>query len=160
MHARRRICNLHAGFTLVELVIVVVLLAVLSVYVAIRGVSPAEATLPSQAEQLARDIRHLQVLAATKGQHLRVNTTASGYSVTCIEAEGPIACDASASLSVTLKDAVLAGPSPPLDFDSLGRPLENGSVRTTPSTYTLSAGTASMAVRVSPISGFVAVASL
>lgn len=157
--------QLQAGFTLVELVIVIVALAVLSVYAAILSVAPQEANLPSQAEQLARDIRHLQMLAATNGQHLRLNATAGGYNVTCISG-GPNPCNGTMVIdpatgrdfSVTLVG--LTGPAA-LDFDSLGRPLAgDGAVATVSiQPYTLSAGSSSMKVTVSPITSFVSVTS-
>lgn len=148
-----------AGFTLVELVIVIVALGILAAYAAIGFVTPAEATLRSEAEQFARDIRHLQMLAATSGQHLQLGVaggSAGSYSVSCIG--GPAGCSSPANFSVTLRSATISGPAL-LDFDSLGRPLAvGGAVSTTASPYTLTAGSPpGIAVTVSPVTGFVAV---
>lgn len=146
----RQVIKVPAGFTLVELVIVIVVLSILALYAAMRGTSTGEATLSSQSEQLARDIRHLQMLAATKGQHLQLRAAPAGYSVACVPG-GPNGCDGTADFSVTLTNIVLAGPATQ-DFDSLGRPVSSAA-----STYTLSAGSSTVAVTVSPITGFVAV---
>lgn len=126
---------INAGFTFIELVIVVVLLSVIGIYVTSRFVSTADVTLPSQALKMASDIRHAQLLATTSSRVLCLRTNGTGgnsYSVT----EG-LACPASpvitdpatgTSFSVTLQKGVVfgSGAAASLIFDSLGRPV-NGS---------------------------------
>jgi prepilin-type N-terminal cleavage/methylation domain-containing protein len=91
-----------AGFTLVELVIVFVVLAVISAYAVVRSSSPAELTLPSQAQKMASDIRHAQTLAYTWGRTLTFSITAGvngSYTVTCATVVSP--CPASTSTPVS-----------------------------------------------------------
>lgn len=60
------------GFTLVELVVVVVLLAIVGAAVAARWPGRA-VNLDAQAQQLASDIRYVQSLAMTQGARARIN---------------------------------------------------------------------------------------
>lgn len=151
------------GFTLVELVIVIVLLAVVAVIAATRSLSSAETTLPAQAERLARDIRHAQMLAATWGKSLTLNVTSGvngSYSVSCTVA-GAAPCNISPvtdpatgrPFTVTLEKnvtlTITLGPAS-VTIDSLGRP--SAAV-----TYTLSVGDVSKTVAVQAITGFVTV---
>lgn len=104
-----------------ELVIVIVILGIMSVYVTMKGWHETELTLPSQAQTMASDIRHAQALATTSGNRMRLTITAGvngTYGATCVTGVTP--CNT--NFSVTLqKDVVLAG-SATLDFDSLGQP--------------------------------------
>ena len=149
------------GFTVVELVLVMVLLALLSVYAVMRSVSPAEVTLPSQAQKMASDIRHAQTLASTWGRRLRISTGGSSYWVTCtssVVAPCPAAITTpvtdpatGSSFQVSLqKNVIFESPSTAtLDINSLGQPLAAAS-------YTLSAGSIKT-VAVTTLTGFVTV---
>jgi MSHA pilin protein MshC len=151
--------NRQSGFTLVELVIVLVVLGILSVYAAMRNSNPAAYTLRSQAEKMASDLRHVQALATTWGRGLRVAVApdGTGYSVSCVTA-GTSPCNASpvinpttgSAFTVTLQQgALLAGPVLSLEIDSLGKP-------NAAATYTLSAGDAATRnVAVAALTGFV-----
>ena len=153
------------GFTLIELIIVIVVLGILSAYAAMKAVSPADVTLPSQAQTMASNLRHAQLLAATSSRVLCFRTGGVGtssYSVT----EG-LACPASpvitdpasgAAFSVTLEKGVVfgSGVTTSLVFDSLGRPVNSSGVplSTNPAaSYTLSSGTSTNTLAVEQISG-------
>ena len=151
----------RAGFTLVELVIVIVVLGIVSVYAAMKSVSPAEATLPSQAQKLASDIRHIQTLAYTWGKRLRISITtgANGsYSVSCVTS-GASPCNTSPvidpatgnSFSVALQKNVVLGGSATLDFTSLGQPVAAAS-------YTTVSGGSTKTISVAALTGYVTVA--
>lgn len=145
MHLPRK--QRKAGFTLVELVIVIVVLGILSVYAVIKSVSLAEVTLPSQAQKLASDIRHAQTLAYTLGKRMRLTITAGTngtYGVTCVTP--PCNTDFSVTLQ---KDVVLAGTPTTLDFTSLGQPSASAS-------YTLTSGS-TVTVSVAALTGLVTV---
>ncbi len=77
MSARNVRPTLQSGFTLVELIIVIVLLGIMSAYAIMKSASVAEATLPSQAEKMASDIRQAQTLAYTTGQRMRLTVNPS-----------------------------------------------------------------------------------
>lgn len=158
-----RSCRLkrQSGFTLIELVVVLMVLGVLSVYAAMRNSSPAAYTLRSQAEKMASDLRHVQSLATTWGRSLRITIVpgANGsYSVSCVTA-GTSPCDTSpvlnpttgSAFTVSLQQGVaLAGPTTALEIDSLGKP-------NAAATYVLSVPdtTASKSVAVAALTGFI-----
>lgn len=154
--------NSHiAGFTLVELIVVLTIVSITSAYAFMRSGSAGTLTLNSQAQTLAQDIRHTQALATTWGTSLRLSTTggANGsYRVACVNTSSSSPCNLSpvtnpgtgSSYAVTLaRNVVLAG-SATLDIDSFGTPLAAAS-------FTLSAGGATKTVAVAPVTGFVTV---
>lgn len=124
---------LTSGFTLIELVVVVVILGILSIYPIMKSAPLAELTLPSQAQKLASDIRHTQVLASTWGKNLQIKITSGAngtYGVSCASAETSPPCNVSpvidpvtgSSFNTKLqKDVELAGTST-LIFNSMGQP--------------------------------------
>ncbi len=139
-----------AGFTLVELVIVIVVLGIVSAYAVMKGVFPAEVTLPSQAQKMASDIRSAQTLAYTSGKRMCLAITAGIYRVDCGTAG---ACPQSAcpqSFSVTLEKGVVLGGGPTtIDFNTLGQPSAAAS-------YTLTSGS-SVTISVAALTGNVTV---
>ena len=158
----------EAGFTLLELVVVLVLAAILSAYASVRWTSSAEATTGYQADRLARDIRHVQALAMNWGQPLRLNISAGAYSVTCINGSGAPPCvnagdivrdpAANQPYSVNLDYGVsLTGSD--ITFDTLGRPLNGGSLLSIARTLTLTGGNRSWSVVTQPITGFVSLST-
>ena len=155
--------NTTKGFTLVELVVVIAMLGVLSAYATMTRVSPAEMSLPSQAQTLASDIRRVQTLAYTSGKRMRLGITTGangtytaltctvngGTSCTCVVVGGVTSCPPSA-FGVTLQQGVtLAGPSA-IDFTTDGQP--NASAR-----YTLTYGSSTKYVDVMALTGVVTV---
>lgn len=147
------------GFTLIELIIVIVILGFLGTYVAIKSISTAAMTLPSQAQKLASDIRHAQMLATSWGKSLRlsINPGVNGsYSVSCITLgvspcnNSPVLDPAGGTFQYNLqKDVILIGTNS-LDINSLGQPSANAS-------YTLTSDTYSKTVTVEAITGFITV---
>jgi MSHA pilin protein MshC len=141
---------------LIELIIVIVVLGILSAYAAMKTVSPADVTLPSQAQKMATDLRHAQTLANTWGTSLVVSASGSVYSVSCLTATSTAPCNASpvidpasgAAFSVGLQQGVsfISPTSATLTFNSLGQP--GGAAG-----YTLSSGGNTKTVAVAAITG-------
>ena len=167
MLSRRPDAVPQIGFTLVELIIVLVVVGILSVIAAMRSVSTADVTLPSQAQKLASDIRHTQTLATTWGRSLRLSVSGcpgnDTYCVSCVTfTAGVPPCNVSpvidpatgSSFSVALqKDVVLTGtPTPQLDFNSLGQPTQPAAPAG--ASYTLGSA---VTVTVAALTGFVKV---
>ncbi len=116
------------GFTLVELIIVIVVLGIVSAYAVMKGVSVAEVTLPSQAQKMASDIRHAQTLAYTSGKRMCLAITAGTYSVNCGNVESCLSSSCpSQSFSVILEKGVVLSVAPTIDFNTLGQPNDAAS---------------------------------
>lgn len=161
-------CPRQDGFTLLELVMVILVVSIVAA-VSFASWRPASSSVNDQADQLARDLRHAQMLALTWGRALRVTATSSGYSVTCVTA-GTAPCVGSPPSVVTnpstnmpfsfsFRDGVVFNPVPAVtDFDSLGRPKTGAAFNAASVVYTLSGGGNTSTVTLSPLTGFVAVA--
>lgn len=151
------------GFTQIELIMVMVVLGVLAAVTASRW-NPGDSTAPYQADLLARNIRHMQMLAMTWGQSLQLTVATPVYSVSCVTTTAMSPCNATpvidpatgSAFSTTLAHNVsLAGAT--LQIDSLGRPVNAGSLLTVNRVFTLSAGSETWTVTVSPVTGYVVV---
>lgn len=148
------------GFTLLELIVVIIIIGILAVTAVARSYTPGEFTVSSQAELLASHLRHAQLLATIWEKPLRVSITAGSngvYSVAC-KTSGAAPCDTSpvidpttsGTFSITVKNNVaLAGPAT-LDYDTLGTP-------SAAATYTLTASGDVKTITVQALSGFVTV---
>ncbi|WP_346926445.1 prepilin-type N-terminal cleavage/methylation domain-containing protein [uncultured Arthrobacter sp.] len=151
----------HAGVTLIELTIVLLLAAVLAAAVAPRWYSAGEATVGFQIDRLARDLRHAQALAHTQGRTLRVNVESTRYCVTlapatdCAQAIRDPATGA--PFVVPLEhDVTLSGTS--TELDSLGRP-KDGTLLAAARVFRLTAGETAWSAVLRPLTGFVEVKS-
>jgi prepilin-type N-terminal cleavage/methylation domain-containing protein len=145
----------QAGFTLLELVAVLLLLAILSTSLFLRW-SPGKSTLNAQANQLAASLRHAQSLALAQGRSLRFDVqSAASYAIT--DGATTITDPQGLVQSYTLANGVtLAGND--LDFDSLGRPIDAGNnLIAVVETWILTADGATVTISVSPLTGFVTV---
>jgi MSHA pilin protein MshC len=141
-----------AGFTLVELIAVLVIMATLSVLLVPRF-SVREATEPAQADQLARALRHAQALAMSQATALTLDITSptsyviSDGSSTIRDASGEL-------LAYNLTNGVLLTAGGDLKFDTLGRPVSGSTLISSPQSWTLSGGAS---VTLQPVTGFVTV---
>lgn len=146
----------QSGFTLIELVTVLILLGILVSSLYLRG-SPASATLNAQADQLASTLRHTQSLSLAQGRSLTLDVQgASSYVIS--DSGATITNPQGVVQAYNLVNGVtLAGND--LDFDSLGRPIDSSdNLITAVQTWTLSAANGSTAiVSVEPLTGFVSV---
>lgn len=152
-----------AGFTLVEFIIVIILAGILSATAVITISAQTEHSVTTQADELRRNLSHIQLLAISQSQRLRLSVNAVGTNYTVVSCTTS-ACAATNALidpatgqnfSVALTGGVTLAPtSNILDFDSLGRPQSAGSLISTARTYTLSGSGRSVSVTVLPITGF------
>ena len=114
------------GFTIVELVVILVLLAIVAVLVA-PSLSTTAITLPAVATRVAETIRYTQSLSMSQGQRYRLNFTASTLQITDMGGVAIMQPMTNSTAAVSLSPVVLSGYSPPLvngyvAFDTRGVP--------------------------------------
>lgn len=132
------------GFTLIELIIVILILGVLGTFVSIQN-PRASINLGAEAKQLASDIRYTQALAMTKGERYYLQKlSSSSYQI--ISASGTPVIMPTGSTAVTLDSGTAFGsftnlPNNLIAFDGKGTPYTTSS-----SPGTALASTASMPV--------------
>jgi len=132
-----------AGFTLLELVFIIVILGVLAKVAMMKLVAPATMTLPTQAQSLADLIRRAQNLAVVRGQRMSVSVATPGANGRVV-----VACAASApcntDTSLTLSQGVVVGSTGTIYFNSLGLPVTSaGTALASDTSFTLSYPTGS-----------------
>jgi len=128
-----------SGYTLIEVVITLVILAIVALYALPRIPSTDSITLRSQAEKFASDLRRAQILATARGTSLCVRVDSlTAYSVNIPSPPaldcGPTATPLSDSISNQPVAGVLvnqtsftASPATALLFNSLGQPNASAS---------------------------------
>ena len=145
----------QTGFTLLELVMVIIAIGVLAA-IAVPRWSVGDSTVHAQAAQVARDIRHVQMLAMSQGRTLTFES--SGTSYRCVDASSTLITDPATQqpFSFTFSDNVTLTVDS-ISFDSLGRPVTAGVLDAAPSALTVSGSRQSASLSVTPVTGLVTV---
>ena len=145
------------GFTLVELVLVILVLGTLSYYAVARMSDRGDTDAHGFAEQLASTLRFAQKAAVAQRHIVYVNTDgANGRVWVCLDAAlvctqplaapagGPLAQDAPRGVSLSTTGAAQ------MSFDAMGRPSTAAATD-----WLVNANTATFTVRMEPDSGYV-----
>jgi prepilin-type N-terminal cleavage/methylation domain-containing protein len=150
-----------AGFTLVELVIVLVLLGILAIAIIPRD--PGRTLdVRAQADELASDIRYAQSLSMTRGQRFCVSLITGGYSLTTAASNCVTTVEHPAGMTqpVLIQNATLGWTNLPNNyvvFDGKGIPYTNTTTALLTSNAVITFSGASNTVTISPTTGRVAV---
>jgi prepilin-type N-terminal cleavage/methylation domain-containing protein len=144
------------GFTVIELVVSMLVLSVLAASIAV-GWRSDEGTVVYQAQLFARNIRHAQAMALSRGQTLTIMPAGDRYRVR--DTSGTVDDPATgAAFEVLLQHGVVIISGSSFSFDSLGRPKSGGFITSNPArSFTLQGGSKSATVTVRPLTGFVEV---
>ena len=146
------------GFTIVELVVILVLMAIVAVLVAPQ-LSTTAITLPAVATRLAETIRYTQSLSMSQGQRYRLNFTASTVQVTDMGGVPITQPMTNSTAAVSLSPVVLSTYNPPLTnnyvaFDTRGVPyISATALLAANATITLTSGSEVTTIVIKPETG-------
>lgn len=155
-HTRMAMPLHHQGFTLIELIMVLVILGVLSAYVAARW-SPGDSAVHTEAAQLARDLRHAQAMAMNGGAALNFIPFGNSYSVSGSSGVVQDIARGGPFLHSLASGVNLGGSCGTVRFDTLGRPMAGVSLMEASCTFVLSGPSVTSTVTLTPVTGFVTV---
>lgn len=161
------VCNLPAkdhthGFTLVEIIIVVVILSIAAVMIVPMMSSAGSMQIPSAANMIAADLEYAKSMAITEGQNFSVvfDTTAESYSIkdpngTTIKHPVKKGFDYVENFSTDrqlgkVKITAVSFATGKVVFDALGSPDNGGSV-------TIQADNMTATINVEAITGFISI---
>lgn len=151
---------LRSGFTLIEILTVLILLGLLSLGV-LSVLPDSEVTLSTEADQLRSDLRYAQIRAQADVYQWRlVFTDASTYQIGPVVIPGPgfvpRVVPGSGETQRTMADGITTTPGTAFRFDSWGRALTDaGTLPDQNPGITLSSGTGSERITVFAQTGFI-----
>lgn len=122
--ARRRI----AGFSLIELVIVIVLIGIMAGMAVPKLTNTIRVTRADSAlGGLSTDLMYARMLAVRNGQRITVWLTPTGYQIVIVQPDGTLRMARSVNTASEYPGLTLASSAPSLTFDSRGL-LQDGAV--------------------------------
>ncbi len=153
-----------SGFTLVELMVVIVIMAILAATVIPMAVGTSSTKAKSAARLVMADLEYAQNLAITGQDDITVTFDTVGNSYTVSNASGPlnhpitkksytVDFDTARGLAGVSLSVASFGGNPAVTFSALGAPAADGSV-------SLAAGASGYQVTVAPVTGRVTVDEL
>lgn len=126
----------NTGFTLVELIVVILLIGILSAFVAPRFFADNDFKARGIADELITAIRHAQRLSMTRGENHRIIITTTSYTVEKFDGSSVRHPDGSLSFSKSIPTNIVTTATT-ITFDQLGRPIPNSVSTISISPFTL-----------------------
>jgi len=122
MTSRHKSQFIQAGFTLVELIVVILLISILSISIAPRffGVSSYEDR--KAADELRTAFRHSQQLAMNRGGNVQLILTASNFTVQLADGTALQSPAGIKPYQIDFPPNVAVSPAVTITYDRLGRP--------------------------------------
>lgn len=151
----------NKGFTLIELVMVIVLLGIIAAVAIPRMVDVTSTTCISFSDKMRADIRYAQNLAMTQNQRIRVAIISpNSYNITISSSGIPVIDRAtSRAYPYTLSAGITFGAATfnsYLEFDAMGVPYESTGVITVARTLSILAnGSSCQTITITPQTGAV-----
>lgn len=128
--------SISSGFTLVELIVVIVILGIISINVGSRFLSGSAFADRKVADELIEAIRYAQHIAMSRGGYIKVVTTATSYSVEKTDNTPIPNPNRSGNYSVTIPANTSLNPVT-ISFNGLGQPTPNANSTITIGTPTV-----------------------
>lgn len=145
----------HKGYTVIELLIVIVVISIIAVGVSARFASVDSYRAEGFSDVFLADIRLTSVLSVSENKSYRMIVGANAYQIQDENGTSYIN-QASGTDIITYPSGVSITPQTTIIFDSLGRPYDSNSVLLSSQLdFVVSAGTTENTVSVSPQTGFV-----
>jgi len=153
------------GFTLIELVMVIVILGIIAVTVLVSGTAKGPVRLEAACQRLATDLRHMQQMATAEQVRFGISFDTSddayfGYRVntstkaTDPHTQGDLEVEFDEMREFNEIEITSTDFSDAVEFDSIGAPYDgNGVALSSEGVVTLSDGTNSKTVRIEPATG-------
>lgn len=114
----------NTGFTFVELIVVILIVGILSVFIAPKFFADNDFKARGIADEIITAIRHAQRLSMTRGQNHQIIITTSSYTVQRSDGTSVRHPDGSINF-VKNFPTNLVTTAKTIDFDQLGRPIPN-----------------------------------
>ena len=129
------------GFTFVELIVVILIVGILSVFIAPKFFADNDFKARGIADEIITAIRHAQRLSMTRGENHRIIITTSNYTVEKFIASTNISTpvrhpDGGVTFSKNFPPNIVTTPAT-IEFDQLGRPIPNSLVSITLAPFTV-----------------------
>jgi prepilin-type N-terminal cleavage/methylation domain-containing protein len=165
IYPRANVCGSRgscAGFTVVELLIVVVILSIVALTAVPMMSSAAGIQIRSAANMIAADVEYARSMAISHGRNFSVEFDKNADSYRIVDLNGVIQHPVKKGFTYVVDfrnesrlnrvDITNAnfGTYPTVEFDCLGSPVNGGTVN-------LQAGTVSATITVEPVTGFVSI---